>query len=126
MILAEMQKPRRSTEDGWVLVVDDNESVRESTADILGAAGFKVKKVRDAEEAEGILSHGEVSVVVLDVGIDRRGLAVLDVVADLPPVVLVSGGQDPGDPRAAVFLPKPVPPQRLIEEVARHALRPDH
>ena len=112
-----------------VLVVDDDEAVRESTADILEAAGYVVTQSAHAEDALGQLAAGDVHLLILDLGLSthrgrepsRMGLDLLDRVADLPPVILVSGSGLPPkpDPRVDVFLPKPVAPGRLLDEVER-------
>jgi len=109
---------------GWVLVVDDNEAVRETTAEVLATAGFNVKTAQ-GEEAVQLLAEGDIRVLLLDVGLEHQGLAVLDRVAAFPPVILMSGdARDPEDPRVSAFLPKPIPVHRLIEEVARLASEP--
>ncbi|HMK99591.1 MAG TPA: response regulator [Acidimicrobiales bacterium] len=107
-----------------MLVFDDNEAVRETTAEVLVAAGFKVKEARCPDEVVRLLAEADICVVLLDVGLEHQGLAILDRVDDPPPVILMSGdSRDPEDPRASVFLPKPIPVYRLIEEVARHAVK---
>ena len=111
-------------EGGFVLVFDDNEAVRETTAEVLVTAGFKVKEARGPDEVVRLLAEADICVVLLDVGLEHQGLAVLDRVDELPPVILMSGdSHDPEDPRASAFLPKPIPVYRLIEEVARHAAK---
>jgi two-component system OmpR family response regulator len=112
-----------------ILVVDGDEAVRESTADILQAAGYAVTQAANTEDALGQLAAGDVQLLIVDVGLSthrcpepsRMGLELLDRVAELPQVILVSGSglaPDP-DPRVGVFLPKPVAPKRLLDEVER-------
>lgn len=107
--------------DRWVLVVDDNEAVRDTTVAILATAGFQAIAAEDADEAVRLLERGQISVLVLDLGVDRQGLRVLDSVTALPAVILLSfDREDPEDPRADAFFAKPIPPHLLIEAVARH------
>ena len=108
---------------GWVLVVDDHEAVRETTAEVLATAGFNVRTAH-GEDAVRLLTEDDICVLLLDVGIEHEGLAILDTVTTLPPVILMSGGTlDPEDPRASAFLSKPIPIYRLVEEVAHQAAK---
>jgi CheY-like chemotaxis protein len=121
--------PERNRGGARILVVDDDEAVRESTADILQAAGYAVSQAADTEDALGQLAAGYVHLLIVDVGLSthrgrepsRTGLDLLDRVAELPPVILVSGSGLPPEPnpRVGVFLPKPVAPRRLLDEVER-------
>lgn len=110
-----------------ILVVDDDEAVLDSTADVLQAAGYTVTSSGDAEGALDQLATGDVRLLILDLGLgahrghrpSNEGLDLLDQVAKLPPVILVSGSGLPpkADPRVRAFFPKPVAPQRLLDEV---------
>ncbi|HAM03389.1 MAG TPA: two-component system response regulator [Acidimicrobiaceae bacterium] len=112
-----------------ILVVDDDAAVRESTADILEAAGYAVSQATDVEDALAHLAAGRVSLLILDLGLSGRrgrepsrvGLDLLDRVAQLPPVILVSGSNvaPTPDPRVRAFFPKPVAPSRLLDEVGQ-------
>ena len=103
-----------------ILVVDDNEGVRESTADILEAAGYEAIQAVDRAHAVGKLQHDGIDLMVVDLGVDRSGLRLLDVAERLPVVIATSGADEPvSDPRITVFLSKPVSPDRLLEEIAR-------
>lgn len=112
-----------------ILVVDDDEAVRASTVDILESAGYDVASSADAKDALGQLAAGNVSLLILDLGLgtDRgrlpghKGLELLDQVSELPPVILMSGSGLPprADPRVGAFFPKPVDPKQLLDEVER-------
>jgi len=112
-----------------ILVVDDDEAVRESTADILQMGGYAVTQSADADDALGQLAAGDVHLLILDLGLSthrgrepsRMGLDLLDRVGELPPAILVSGSglQPMADPHVGVFLPKPFAPRRLLDEVER-------
>ncbi len=113
-----------------VLVIEDDEDVRLSTAQALGLAGFEVESFASAERARARISYGAPVVVVCDVRLP--GLSGTDwlpeirqVDAELP-VVLVTGH---GDIAMAVhamragaydFIEKPFTSERLVA-VVRHA-----
>lgn len=112
-----------------ILVVDDDEAVRESTADILQTAGYVVHQAADVDDALHELAIDDVQLLILDLGLTTHlggepgstGLDLLDQVPEPPPVILVSGSGIPpaADPRLGAFLPKPVAPRRLLDEVER-------
>lgn len=112
-----------------ILLVDDDEAVRESTADILETGGYVVHKAADADDALRELATDDVQLLILDLGLSAHrggepssaGLDLLDRVPEAPPVILVSGSGIPpaADPRIGAFLPKPVAPNRLLDEVER-------
>jgi two-component system C4-dicarboxylate transport response regulator DctD len=113
---------------GLVLVVDGDESVRRSTADILRFGGYRVSEAAGPDEALDLLADGGVGIMLLDIGLSNGNLTrVLDQVESPPPVILLSGSRDVAvaDPRVAVLLDKPTPPQRLLEEVATHIRESD-
>jgi CheY-like chemotaxis protein len=115
------QKPATSAKR-YVLVVDDNEAIRETTVEILRVAGHKVIDAADFADALELLDEGHVSLLVLDLGLPTgRGWELLDQVAEPPPVILISGlGEPPPpDPRVSVYLSKPFTPERLMAEAAR-------
>lgn len=120
--------PKRS-----VLVVDDEDFVRESLLDLLTAEGFETQGAASAEEALQLLAEREPSVVVTDLkmtGDDglslvrearRRGL-------QAPVIVLTGMGTIPDAVEAMRlgafdFIQKPVNPEhfaRLVERAAEH------
>lgn len=116
-----------------VLVVDDEEDVRVSAADVLRSEGYDVVEADDGIAALDLLSRRPISVMVLDVRLPRRdGIEVLDALEEPPPVVLISAYcLDPavrsrlGD-KVGAFLKKPFPPLRLLEEVSAAAHRKGH
>jgi len=108
-----------------VLVVDDDEALRSSIADILRGEGMTVSEAVDGVEALDQLGSLRVGVMVLDVNMPRlSGPELLARLDDPPLVVLVTAGLY-GDEILAQerkitwFLKKPVPPRELITVVAR-------
>jgi two-component system response regulator ResD len=110
-----------------VLVVEDEEAVRTSIADILRSAGYSVLEAEDGQMALDLLENQEVVVVVLDQRMPRRsGIEVINAMDNPPPpeVIMMSAHHIEGDDRDMVrdkvfaFLTKPVPPRRLLAEVA--------
>ena len=78
-----------------VLVVDDEDNVRQTLADILGDEGYDVDVARSGEEGLERCRAGDVDVVLLDVWLPGKdGLDVLEDIrrlADAPEVVMISG-----------------------------------
>lgn len=100
-----------------VLIVDDDQGVRECVADYMQAFGYDVEVCSNAEEALHIASKNRFDIVFTDydLGIGRMdGLAfarhLAEQLADPPYVILMSGhalsGSEIG-PTVAAFLPKP-------------------
>jgi DNA-binding NtrC family response regulator len=79
----------------WVLVVDDNRSVREAVANVVVLLGFRVAKASNADEALGLFSLREFDLVLTDFqmpGMDGLNLA-SKIKGKSPdtPVVLITG-----------------------------------
>ena len=110
---------------GRVLVVEDNEAIRESLTDVLRTAGYRADGATKSD-AVAELTKGDVALVVLDVGLDFSGLKLLDALAEKSPVILMSGQPERRQvPRGPVYLPKPFAPQRLLDEVQRQLGSPN-
>jgi CheY-like chemotaxis protein len=117
-------------EGGKVLVVvaDDNEGIRNTTAAILRAAGYSVTEAQDGEEALEELSQQPFDVVLLDVRMPK--LDGISVVTDLDPapppphIAMVSAYDFGADLRQRLgdrvfkYLKKPVPPKDLVGTVS--------
>jgi CheY-like chemotaxis protein len=108
-----------------VLVVDDDDDVRSSLADILRLCGFSVDVAQDGDVALTLLGQLDVGVVLLDLRMPRRdGFSVLDALDDPPPIVLISAFAIDYEvrqrvaPKVTAFLQKPVSPHRLLSIVA--------
>lgn len=113
------------TPTAQVLVVDDDEGVRTSVAEILRKAGYTVLEAEDGVGALHVLDETKVAVLVLDVCMPRRdGISVLDSLDEPPAVVLMSahclqnGDRLRLEPKILAFLKKPFPPEKLLTEVA--------
>ena len=113
-----------------VLVVDDEDDVASTTAEILERAGMTATTAATLAEAQELIAGRDVGSVVLDHQVaDASAADFLDVDVDLPPIIVISGiGRDVlaefeadyGD-RVFACRAKPVPPNELIE-VVRAAL----
>jgi DNA-binding NtrC family response regulator len=112
-----------------VLVVEDEEAVRTSFADILAEAGYSTAEAFDSSAALELLSNTAVGTVVLDVFLPgRSGLWLLDQLESPPPVVLVTAHHyDPEimarRDKVFMYLQKPVNPPELLQVVARAIAR---
>lgn len=114
---------------GTVLIADDEEMFRDSTARLLDRAGYDCATTRDAAGLKNLLQQREFDLIVAD--ILMPGNADLELVAELavqdqaPPVLLVTGHPSIGTAAKAVrlrvagYLTKPVDPALLIETVRR-------
>jgi CheY-like chemotaxis protein len=108
-----------------VLVVDDDEDVRDSVADILGTVGYTVMAAADGDEALRLLTSTRFDAIVLDLKMPRRdGVSLLASLSTPPPVVMLSAHDLADDDRDKVgdaivaYLRKPASPQRLLDAVA--------
>ena len=107
-----------------ILVVDDQESVRATVADVLRSAGYTVVESGDGLDALAMLSAGRFEAMVLDLRMPRLGgAALLRALPAPPPTVVLSASElaDEDLERAGsgvqAQLRKPVAPQRLIDAV---------
>ncbi|MDX8408548.1 MAG: PAS domain S-box protein [Mariprofundales bacterium] len=119
-----------------VLVVDDEEPIREAAGMMLSDAGFSILTACDGVEAVALFEqrHEEIDVVLLDLTMPRMdGETALLALREIDPTVrvLVSSGYSAkelaarfANHRVAGFVGKPYTPQRLIAAVGE-ALR-DH
>ena len=109
--------------DTHVLVVDDDDRIRELLSRYLGRAGYRVSSARSAEEARAKMAGLEYDLLVLDVmmpGEDGMSLtASLREHRDVPIILLTAKG-DPADrirglkAGADDYLPKPFEPEELL------------
>jgi CheY-like chemotaxis protein len=113
----------RGTSVADVLVVDDNEAVRSSLAEVLSSTGYTVATAEDGVVALALLQDMEVGLVLLDLKMPRiDGLTLLEMIVAPPPVVLLTAqplsGFDHHSPKVLCSLQKPVDPGHLLDIVA--------
>lgn len=111
-----------------VLLVEDDDDIRELMAEVLAAAGWVVHSVANGREALRFLAERSVRVVVTDLGMPGMGglemVRVARAIAPSVPVVVVTGWNGREDVEqargreVAAVLVKPVDPERLTEAVA--------
>lgn len=81
-----------------ILVVDDDQSVRDLLVDILKTAGYAVKDMEDPEKAARLLSDHNFHLVVSDIKMPRMsGVELLKIIKEYDseiPVILVTGFPD--------------------------------
>jgi len=114
------------TGSGTVLLVEDDEFIRETLAELLGAAGHVVVQARDAPGALVALDTHGVDVLVTDVGLPGvSGIALArDALARQPRLAVIFATGDPRGPAnagldAASVLLKPFTPEDLQLAVAK-------
>lgn len=108
-----------------VLVVDDEDIVRESLQDWLGAYGFDISTAEDGKEALGLIHDQEFGVVLLDVRLpDMEGTEVLREARKLRPelkaIILTAYPSKESTIQAvkhgaAEYLVKPFEPEQLVD-----------
>ncbi|MGA2140819.1 MAG: sigma-54 dependent transcriptional regulator [Brevinematales bacterium] len=115
-----------------VLVVDDEEKIRETISDILLDEGYDVISANDGEEAVKKIMYEDIDAVLLDVMLPKKGgMDVLDYIhSEFPliPALIISGH---GDIKMAVeamkkgaydFLEKPLAFERILNSI-RNAVK---
>src|SRR5690606_29880313 len=91
------RKPRRSQMASDILIVDDEEDIRELVAGILSDEGHETRTARDADTALAEINERVPRLIFLDIwlqGSRLDGLALLDEIKALHPllpVVMISG-----------------------------------
>lgn len=128
---ADVVTPIRATEHR-ILIVDDEQPVREAVGEYLTAYGFTVDAAEELEEAEALLVTTEYSLMIVDVRLTgmhgREGLELLRFAAHHCPCIrmIVMTGHAASDLErearrrgADVFVEKPLPLSTLLYEVHR-------
>jgi CheY-like chemotaxis protein len=120
-----------------VLIVEDDEDLRELFAEVLSEAGYGVNHAENGKVALDVLEQSDdLCLVLLDLMMPimsgpelARRMKQSPRLAAMPIVALSAGGQPSDVPQADVFLRKPLEPEKLLEVVARYcggACRPSH
>jgi DNA-binding NtrC family response regulator len=115
-----------------ILVVDDEEVIREATRDYLASHGYAVDCAREREEAEAMIARHDYTLVIADMRLTgahgREGLELITLLRECRPqarAIILTAYASPELEReslrrgAALFLEKPVP----LSELAAHAAR---
>ncbi len=113
-----------------VLVVEDDQGMRETTTAILREEGYVVVQAADGTKALELLRGRDIDVLLLDIRLPRLdGTAVMEALDDPPPVVVISAFDSSEEAEIREHygwmlfecLRKPVSPRRLIEVTAAAA-----
>lgn len=113
-----------------ILVVDDDQDIRETLLDVLGDAGYSVVLAANAADALELLAEGELpSLILIDLkmpGMDasafREAQAADHRIASVPVVILSASGDLPRSAEllgAAGYIEKPMKLDVLLNEVGR-------
>jgi len=111
-----------------VLIVEDNDDIRELYAFVLARAGFEVKEAADGEDALKLLDHCQLDLLITDILTPRLGgIDLIHCVrgeekwADLPIIAISSFGAEQLAEAtvqgATRTLRKPLEPNRLLATV---------
>jgi CheY-like chemotaxis protein len=107
-----------------VLVIDDEDDIRWTVAEVLRSAGLSVAEAEDGDTAFEMLSAHRYRMVLLDIRMPKRdGVSLVEAVDQVPPVVVHSAYALDATERARLgpsvveYLHKPVSPQKLLRAV---------
>jgi DNA-binding response OmpR family regulator len=119
-----MGSPAQRLPERVVLVVDDEDLVRQMTTRALTEAGFRVLEAHDGEEAVsllGTIGTKVIGVIVSDIQMPRLdGLQLAAVVSQrwpTVPLILISGQGGPPAGYSGPYCAKPFTPETLIATV---------
>lgn len=114
-----------------VLVIGDDESIRETLEMLLASEGYEVMVVSHGGEALGVLARWHPHVILLDLHMPitdgwtfRQEQRRRPPIADIPVIVLSASMTSDGEARRlapAEFVPKPFDVDRLLDAIARVA-----
>ncbi|ADL00538.1 response regulator transcription factor [Brevundimonas subvibrioides] len=117
-----------------ILVVDDDENIREVIHAILTQAGFQVAVVSSGEAALAMVKRSRFALMLLDVHMPRMGgldvMAAMRRLVEAPPVLMVSADSQSRTVREAValgcvgYVAKPFSPGSLVDRVRRALKQP--
>jgi len=119
---------------GPVLVVEDNDDVREAMLALIASAGFRVRGAENGQQALEVLHSGDErpSLIVLDLmmpvmnGLEFRQRQLADpALSDIPVVVVTAYGRAVDRHRfsGAEVLGKPIELERMLDVVRERCLR---
>jgi CheY-like chemotaxis protein len=105
---------------GRVLIVDDDDDVREITQDVLERRGYEVVAVSSGAEALAYLAHDTPALMLLDLEMDDvNGWEVIGTLQSSPKyrqiTIVVVSGTSSAPPRGVHFLRKPFRIEALTE-----------
>jgi CheY-like chemotaxis protein len=98
-----------------VLLIEDDELTRSSTAEIVRDLGYPLVEARSAEEAFGLLEEHDIGVLMVDIGLPGMSgdvfAAQVRAIRPTLRIIFATGNDrvhsDPGDEGGAVLLRKP-------------------
>lgn len=117
--------------DDWILIVDDDEDIRDMLGMILDASDYRTRAASDGQEALDILSRGAApGLILLDLMMPGiHGAALAEALKSMPalrdvPIVILSGDTAASETApslgAASCLVKPVDLEQLLDTVRRY------
>ena len=111
-----------------ILLVEDEASIRENTADLLAHYGHTILHAATAEEAMALLQAGELDVLMTDISLPgMSGMTLAETARSLMPalhVVFASGQAGPVTVPGAVLLQKPYDAAALLAALACRESKP--
>jgi CheY-like chemotaxis protein len=113
--------------DGVLLVVDDNELMRETLSDILSDAGYEVATAHNGRQALDVLSSNDVRIVFMDLMMPvMNGWELFSAMKRTPtltniPVCVITTSPNEGPKGSVCTLHLPFALDRLLDIVRLHA-----
>lgn len=111
------------SDKGYVLVVDDEDSIRQLAVDVLEEAGYEVRSASDGEDALGVIAEATPALILLDLRMpvmDGQTLFnILRAVGDFTPVLVMSAFDAHAAMRslgAEGAVPKPFRPEEIVAQ----------
>ncbi len=110
----------------YILIVDDNDELRETLGEALDLAGYRVRKAENGKIGLRLASEEPPALILLDLMMPvMSGWEMYDAMMDDPklrgvPVVVISAAPEPRLPGVLHFS-KPIAVSELLEVVRRHA-----
>jgi CheY-like chemotaxis protein len=116
---------------GRILVVDDDDLLRDAVSEALRDAGYDVTEARDGKHALDTLRDSRPTLIILDLMMPvMNGWELAEVLRDDPelktiPVCVLSAVADRAPPQSAATLRKPVALDVLLATVATYSRADD-
>lgn len=122
--MAEFRQYGEQSSPKPILLVDDNDQLRQVMARALDAAGYIVLQAKDGSEALDVLSVGpQIQLLITD--ITMPGMTGIELAShfmagsNAPPVLFISGYPQGLAELPGPFLQKPFTPETLVDTVKR-------
>jgi len=118
------EKNDATSSPGWVLIVDDDEHIRETLSELVEMAGCKARGATNGAEALEILAAGLPCLIILDLLMPvMSGPELVEAMRKVPafaevPIVISTSAPDRA-PAGLPIIPKPIDIDRVLDWLNR-------